>query len=72
MTTARSEARHKVIIDSISEEISDCMRRLRSEQEAPRLAADESDDLIKQLKNRVIRLRGLRCDVEDSFTEALL
>lgn len=63
-----SDSRLNSIVKHISRQIAEDIRKLRSEESAPRYSADQSDAYMKALRDRLTRLRALRLDAEDVFT----
>jgi len=53
------------IIKLITEEIIKLTSRLKSKEHGPGCDPDASDDLIKELKRKIARLRTIRLDLED-------
>lgn len=62
------ENRLNAIISHLSGQIAEDMQRLSSEERHPSRNADDMDDTIKELKDRVRKLRVLREQVESTFT----
>ena len=60
------------VLNLLSEQIIAAMRSLSNEQHAPRLTADDSDDFIKEQKERVSTLRDVRESLELCYTGASL
>lgn len=58
----------KAIVDTISDQIRGDMTLLDNEERCPRNSADEMDDKIKHLTERIRKLRVLRQDAESIFT----
>ena len=55
------------IIDNIAILIFRTLRSQKLEEFVPRYDADKSDDLIKSAKEKAIKLRQIRNDLEDIF-----
>ena len=61
----RSDELTKQIIDGLSELIFDKLKSLSGEECHPVCYADESDALIKKLREQVVKLRDIRAAFED-------
>lgn len=62
------ENRLNAIVSHLSGQIADDMQRLSSEERHPSGNADHMDDTIKELKERIRKLRIIREEVERTFT----
>lgn len=58
----------KTIVDTISDQIQSDMDCLREEEHHPGFNADASDDKMKELRERIRKLRVLRQDAETILT----
>lgn len=52
------------IIALVTAEIGKCIVRLHSEESNPGYGADASDDLMKELRNKITNLRRIREELE--------
>lgn len=55
----------KIVVDSLSEIITDELARLSSEYWSPKLGADQSDSEMKFRRHRIEKLRLMRVDFEN-------
>lgn len=66
------ETRLRSIVGEIDDQIAADMRSLAGEQRWPTSNADESDDKMRDLKARIVKLRAFRNEIEEVMTGASL
>lgn len=66
------DTRLRSIVGEVSDQIAADLNSLESERSAPRYDADASDDYMKALKERIIKLRAFRNEIEEVITRAAL
>lgn len=64
--------RLRSIVSELSDQIAADLNSLESEQFAPRYDVDASDDHMKAMKERIIKLRAFRNEIEEVMTGASL